>query len=818
MARVGPEGMVQVEEYLNNQLAMPIPTGSRGHDNRPGSLPTAARQDPVLGSRHEMQSMSADGRDWVACNLPGVSSMAHASHGAAHAGRDHKLLQHLQAAEQGMPAAGSMAMLPQGPQGPHSSGPFSIHQRAAGTGGAAGQEPGPFPLPGASLSHVIHPHHPHHHARHGGGGGARSVPHSPKPRPRMYESRYTKLMGKERIAGKAETAAAEAMAANQARITNLLGAAQTYMLFDRLGSWEVLTAAVDAMYTQLMEHEQTRPFFENIERSRTMNHITAFIVSALSGRLVHSPLDVWQKHRHMLQRGPPKPPSPPRSAQPHVPLGAAKSAYLSVPGCTGAALPSRAASQFMSWEEMEQLNHSAPLPGSRSHLHAGGAGGMAPAMGCGLLHLAAKDGSGLGEERDEEAEALATMMGCGVTMRHCASGASGLSGISGEDEEEEGGRRLGARGPSPLRHASSSGLSGLGTASSTQAMQAQLLCSKDESKDSLLSSYAADSSEANVAALLAMGLQPDLSRGPSAEVEAQTLSGGYHSKGPCMSSVMATVLDQAVPGFTCVPESGSPAAGCCPVAAGAARATALHRAGEQPHHEPDRHVSFKVAQEGGAGRALHTGVCCDAAAACPRDLAAAAEPAGEIDEQAPADAPYPGSGEVAGEAAGMAGSCPVASPELLDLMVEMLCETLVSLGTQADVIASARTSMSAHRWMFTRGDLFCDPMNTTKQWTTSNKFAEGGYPHPLVSASCSFAGGPTSYMVPGPMGTASTLTGGDVLGNSVWIAQAGGSVAGSGYLSQVNGSAGGTEVQWSTESDGYAAGAQAQAMHLHFIV
>jgi hypothetical protein len=49
-------------------------------------------------------------------------------------------------------------------------------------------------------------------------------------------------------------------------------------------------------------------------------------------------------------------------------------------------------------------------------------------------------------------------------------------------------------------------------------------------------------------------------------------------------------------------------------------------------------------------------------------------------------------------------------------------------------------------------------------------------------------------------------------------AQAGGSLVGGAHLAAGSSSVVSGEVQWSTESDGYAAGAQAQAMHLHFMV
>jgi len=74
-----------------------------------------------------------------------------------------------------------------------------------------------------------------------------------------------------------------------------------YELYDRLGGWDVLSAAVQNMYNKLYSDPRTAVFFQHSDHTKLMRHMTCFIGSALAGKILYSPRKIWLLHRHHIQ-------------------------------------------------------------------------------------------------------------------------------------------------------------------------------------------------------------------------------------------------------------------------------------------------------------------------------------------------------------------------------------------------------------------------------------------------------------------------------------------------------------------------------------
>lgn len=69
----------------------------------------------------------------------------------------------------------------------------------------------------------------------------------------------------------------------------------------RLGGWDVLSAAVQNMYAKLFNDPRTAVFFSTSDRPKLMRHMTCFIGSALTGKMLYSPRKIWLMHKHHIQ-------------------------------------------------------------------------------------------------------------------------------------------------------------------------------------------------------------------------------------------------------------------------------------------------------------------------------------------------------------------------------------------------------------------------------------------------------------------------------------------------------------------------------------
>uniref|UniRef100_A0A7S3VTJ2 Uncharacterized protein n=1 Tax=Dunaliella tertiolecta TaxID=3047 RepID=A0A7S3VTJ2_DUNTE len=72
------------------------------------------------------------------------------------------------------------------------------------------------------------------------------------------------------------------------------------VVYEKLGSWEMVAAVVTALYNKLFYDPRTEPFFRNLDHSRVMAHFTGFLSCALGNRMPLSPKQVWLIHRDML--------------------------------------------------------------------------------------------------------------------------------------------------------------------------------------------------------------------------------------------------------------------------------------------------------------------------------------------------------------------------------------------------------------------------------------------------------------------------------------------------------------------------------------
>eukprot|EP00195_Chlamydomonas_chlamydogama_P003995 CAMPEP_0202918404 /NCGR_PEP_ID=MMETSP1392-20130828/73351_1 /ASSEMBLY_ACC=CAM_ASM_000868 /TAXON_ID=225041 /ORGANISM="Chlamydomonas chlamydogama, Strain SAG 11-48b" /LENGTH=504 /DNA_ID=CAMNT_0049611451 /DNA_START=119 /DNA_END=1633 /DNA_ORIENTATION=+ len=72
-------------------------------------------------------------------------------------------------------------------------------------------------------------------------------------------------------------------------------------LYERLGSWEVLSAAVEGMYTRLRDDPCTTRFFQGYDTQQIMRHMTGFISAAVGGDGTYTGEELWRIHCPLIQ-------------------------------------------------------------------------------------------------------------------------------------------------------------------------------------------------------------------------------------------------------------------------------------------------------------------------------------------------------------------------------------------------------------------------------------------------------------------------------------------------------------------------------------
>mmetsp|Transcript_10929 Transcript_10929/g.23565 ORF Transcript_10929/g.23565 Transcript_10929/m.23565 type:complete len:623 (-) Transcript_10929:1624-3492(-) len=78
----------------------------------------------------------------------------------------------------------------------------------------------------------------------------------------------------------------------------------SYEVYNKLGGWDVLSAAVQGMYQRLFNDERTQGFFITANSyEKLMRHMTNFIGCACTGKMIYSPAQLHAMHAHQLERG-----------------------------------------------------------------------------------------------------------------------------------------------------------------------------------------------------------------------------------------------------------------------------------------------------------------------------------------------------------------------------------------------------------------------------------------------------------------------------------------------------------------------------------
>ncbi|KAJ9513982.1 hypothetical protein QJQ45_021069 [Haematococcus lacustris] len=72
-------------------------------------------------------------------------------------------------------------------------------------------------------------------------------------------------------------------------------------LYDRIGGWDLLAASVQLMYQRLQADPETTTYFTRNDIAKLHRHMTCFIGSALSGKLIYTPSRLWHIHQRMMQ-------------------------------------------------------------------------------------------------------------------------------------------------------------------------------------------------------------------------------------------------------------------------------------------------------------------------------------------------------------------------------------------------------------------------------------------------------------------------------------------------------------------------------------
>jgi hemoglobin len=70
-------------------------------------------------------------------------------------------------------------------------------------------------------------------------------------------------------------------------------------LYQQLGGYEPIAAAVDCFYRRVLADEELSPFFAHLEMERLRRHQAAFLASALGGPVTYRGADLRRAHAHL---------------------------------------------------------------------------------------------------------------------------------------------------------------------------------------------------------------------------------------------------------------------------------------------------------------------------------------------------------------------------------------------------------------------------------------------------------------------------------------------------------------------------------------